>query len=63
MKYLVQTWSQVKSSGIKLPEVHGVSKGLDPNVQPEEQVIKPIVVTKMKEVSLINSRLGQGRAD
>ena len=25
-KYLVQTWSQAKSSGIKLPEVHGVGK-------------------------------------
>ena len=25
-KYLVLTWSQVKSSGIKLPEVHSVSK-------------------------------------
>ena len=25
-RYLGQTWSQTKSSGIKLPEVHGVSK-------------------------------------
>ena len=25
-KYLVQTWSQAKSSGIKLPEVHGIGK-------------------------------------
>ena len=25
-KYLIQTWSQAKSSGIKLPEFHGVSK-------------------------------------
>ena len=30
-KYLIQTWSQTKSIGIKLPEVHGVSKRLDPN--------------------------------
>ena len=36
-KYLVQTWSQTKSSGIKLPEVHGMSKNLDPNVIPEKQ--------------------------
>ena len=27
MKYLVQTQSQAKSSGIKLPEVHGQGKG------------------------------------
>ena len=40
-KYLVQTWSQRKSSGIKLPEVHGMSKSLDPNIQPEKQNIRP----------------------
>ena len=37
---LVQTQSQVKSSGIKLPEVHGIDKSLDPNIQPEKQIIK-----------------------
>ena len=51
MKYLVQTQSQVKSSGIKLPEVHGIGKGLEQNIQPDKQVIKPIVDTKMKEIS------------
>ena len=35
-RYLVQTRFQVKSSRIKLPEVHGVSKGLDLNIQPEK---------------------------
>ena len=35
-RYLVQTQSQTKSSGVKLPEVHGVSKSLDPNIQPEK---------------------------
>ena len=40
-KYLVQTQSQAKSSGIKLLEVHGVSKNLDPNIQPEKQNIRP----------------------
>ena len=40
----------------------GVDKGLDPNVQPEQQVIKPITDTKMTEVSQIKPRLGQGRA-
>ena len=28
-RYLIQTWSQIKSSGIKLPTVHGVNKGVD----------------------------------
>ena len=36
-KYLVQTRSQVKSSGIRLPEMHGANKGLDPHVQPGKQ--------------------------
>ena len=40
-RYLVQTWSQAKSSRIKLPEVHAVNKSLDANVQPEKQVAKP----------------------
>ena len=31
-KYLVQTRSQVKSSGIRLPEIHGANKGLDPHM-------------------------------
>ena len=33
-KCLVQTRSQVRSSGIRLPEIHGANKGLDPHVQP-----------------------------
>ena len=36
-RYLVQTRSQAKSSGVKLPEVHGIEKGLDPHVKPERQ--------------------------
>ena len=36
-KYLVQTWSEVKSCGIKLTEVHGIEKSLDPNIQPENK--------------------------
>ena len=34
-KYLVQTHSQSKDSGIKIPEVHGAKKGVDPNLRPE----------------------------
>ena len=35
-KYLVQTRSLAKSSGIRLPEVHGIGKGLDWNILPEK---------------------------
>ena len=34
--YLVQTRSQARFCGIKLPEVHGVGKNLDPNIKPEK---------------------------
>ena len=36
-KYLIQTRSQAKSSSIKLLEVHGMGKNLDPNLKPEKQ--------------------------
>ena len=61
-KYLVQTRSQAKSSGIKLLEVHSIGKGLDLNIQPEKQVIKPILIAETKGASQIKTRLGQGRA-
>ena len=34
--YLVQTRSQTKTSGIILPEVHGIDKGIDLNIRPEK---------------------------
>ena len=61
-KYLVQTHSQANSSGIKLPEVHGLGKGLDPNTQQEKQFLMPTAGTKENEVSQIKPRIGQGRA-
>ena len=45
-----------------MPEVYAIGKGLDPNIQPEKQVLKPLVVTKAKEVPQIKPRLGQRRA-
>ena len=36
-KYLIQTRSQTKYGGIKLLEVHGMGKNLDPNLKPEKQ--------------------------
>ena len=61
-KYLVQTRLQAKSSGITLPEVHGVDKGIDPKTQPEKQVMKPIISSEIKGVTQHKPRLGYGRA-
>ena len=54
--YLVQTRSQARSSGIKLPEVHGMGKNLDPNIKPEKQHADPI------KGSVVKPCIGQGRA-
>ena len=53
--YLVQTRSQARSSGIKLPEVNGMITNLDPNIKLEKQHANPI---KGSEVKL---HIGQGR--
>ena len=55
-KYLIQTRSQSRSSGIKLPEVHGVRKNSDPNVKPEKKHAIP------KQGSSEMPHTGQGRA-
>ena len=39
-RYIVQTHSQAKDHGIKLPEVHGIDKGINPDIKPERQVLK-----------------------
>ena len=36
-KYLIWTHSQAKTSGTKLPEVHGIRKELSPKLRPEKQ--------------------------
>ena len=66
-RYLVQTRSQVKSSGIKLPEIHGANKGLDPHVQPGKQRSFPSLPIQIIDKGLPThpipkSRIGQGRA-
>ena len=60
-KYLVQTRSQAKSSGISLPEVNGIGKGLNPNILPEKQVVKPIITSKATRIPQSKPRLGQGK--
>ena len=37
-KYMVQTRAQVKSSSIKMPEVHGAKKNLIPHIKPQKSV-------------------------
>ena len=51
-------WSQTRSSGIKLSEVHCVSKNLDPNIQPEKQNILPL---KVNEISQEKPKISQRR--
>ena len=58
-KYLVQTRSQTKSSRVKLPEVHGMEKGLNPHIKPGRQ--KPAKATDTR-VPISKPRIGQGRA-
>ena len=62
-KYLVQTRSHVRSSGIRLPEIHGANKGLDPHMQPGKQKSFPIpTVNKgMPTHPIPKPRIGQGR--
>ena len=51
----MQTRSQIRSSGIKFPEVHGVGKNLDPNIKQEKQHTNPI------KGSIEKPCIGQGR--
>ena len=61
-KYLVQTHSQSKFSGINLAELHGVDKGINPHVRPEKQTLKPTtVMPETKTPTWTKPRLGQGR--
>ena len=63
-KYLVQTRSQVRSSGIRLPEIHGAHKELDPHAQPGKQKSSPIqTINKgIPTHPIPKPRIGQGRA-
>ena len=54
--YLVQTRSQARSGGIKLPVVHGMRKNLDPSIKLQTQHANSI------KGSVIKPCIGQGRA-
>ena len=60
-RYVLQTWSQAKTNGIKLPEVYGVDKGLDPGVKPEKKQILKATKLAMESNPQSKPRLGQGR--
>ena len=75
-KYLIQTRSQAKSGGIKVPEIHGANKGLNPHIKLGKQ--RPLPTLPMHSIpptSLVQSvdkglsthpipkpRIGQERA-
>ena len=66
-EYLVQTRSQAKSSGIKILEIHGANRGLDPHVQPGKQ--RPLPSLPINSIDkelpthpIPKPRIGQGRA-
>ena len=50
----MQTCSQAKDSGIKLPGIHSVNKGINPDIKPERQALK-------SQKSVNKPRLGQGK--
>ena len=74
--YLIQTRSQAKSSGIKVPEIHGANKRINPHVKPGKQgplltlprhSIPPTNLVKPSDKGppphpIPKPRIGQGRA-
>ena len=75
-RYLVQTRSQAKSSGIKILEIHGANEGLNPHVKlGKQRAIPPLPTHSLPPTSLVHHvdkgppthpipkpRIGQGRA-
>ena len=60
----MQTRSQARSSGIKLPEVHGVRKNLDSSMKPERQHASPIKGSVVKlHIGQCSTGLKRKRSD
>ena len=59
-KYLIQTRSQTKSGGIKVPEVHGENKGLNPNVKLGKQRPLPSLPTHSLPPTLLVHHVDKG---
>ena len=51
-KYLIQTRSQAKSSGIKVPEIHGANKGINPHIKRGRQ--RPLPTLPMHSIPPTN---------
>ena len=51
-KYLMQSRSQAKSSGIKVPEIHGANKGINPHIKPGRQ--RPLPTLPMHSIPPTN---------
>ena len=51
-KYLIQTRSQAKSSGIKVLEIHGENKGINPHVKPRRH--RPLTTLPMHSLPPTN---------
>ena len=64
-KYLAQTRSQVRSSSVRLPEIHGANKGLDPHVQPGKQKSLPIqtLTKECPHILFLNLKLAKEGPD
>ena len=65
-KYLVQTCSQTKDSGIKLPEIHGAEKGVDPNLRKSQKLVEKSRIEQDKRNSpmqrnQVRDQLGSGQ--
>ena len=60
-KYLIQTRSQAKSSGIKLLDIHGMNKGLNPHVKPGKQRPLPTLPTHSIPPTLLVQPIDQGK--
>ena len=55
VRYLVQTRSQARSNGVKVPEVHGIVKSLISHVKPER--LKSIKLPTDKDCLSLNLEL------
>ena len=60
-KYIVQTRSQTKASGVQLPELHGSRKRLDPHRIPEKQSQPTVGLDVDRKPRIVQGRAGVRR--
>ena len=59
-KYLIQTRSQAKSGDIKVPEIHGVNKGLNPHIKLGRQRPLPTLPMHSIKPTLLTQPVDKG---